>query len=201
MIYGTPGGSLAAGHFGTDARRAAGRAGELLTAQVLNSFHRNAAILHDLTVPHPNLSFNIDHAVVAGNRVLIVDSKLWAAGRYWTVGSACYRGWERRHTPSHAVRIARELLDHHLPAATLVTPVVVLWSGAQTRRPLTVDTAGRVRGVAAAPRETARPFLHFTYPGARTVTGNKLHGIVKRFTRPGAPDPAVVHALTGLLHR
>ena len=62
-----------------------GRRAELRTAQVLDrlaSQPGGPTVLHDLAIPIPNISANIDHVVVSGRRVLIVDSKGWRPARY-----------------------------------------------------------------------------------------------------------------------
>jgi len=181
MIYGIPGRGLGQHtHYGTAATRAAGAVGERLTGAVLNGFADRAAIFHDLRVPGHTI--NIDHAVLAGSRLLLIDSKLWQAGRYWSVGGALYRGTTRRDTPSKAVAMAHEAFSRYLgPSVTVVRPLVVLWSGSQAGRPLVVDQFGRPLGVTAPFEYTARPFLHLSYPGGKAITGNKLHPRVKRF--------------------
>src|SRR3954453_8392557 len=72
-----------------------GAAGEKRTAQILDGFAGKAAILHDLRIPIPGISANIDHVVVSGRRVLILDSKVWKPGIYWSLGGANRRGFER----------------------------------------------------------------------------------------------------------
>lgn len=202
MIYGTPAIGLTHGGFGTPASRAAGKAGEMLTAAVLNGFADRAAIFHDLRVPHHRLTINIDHAVLTGNRLLLIDSKLWKAGRYWSAGPWYFRGTQRQKPPTQAVEIARESFKAYLPPGIDIrTPVVVLWSGAQAAGRLTGDIRGQILGVSIHPDRTARPFAYYRYPGARTITGNKLHRRVDRFISRRPPDSRAVAALTGLLNR
>lgn len=53
------------------------------------------AVLHDLSNPLPGYKANIDHVIVRGREVVIVDSKQWAGGRYWTLFGVTRRGWAR----------------------------------------------------------------------------------------------------------
>lgn len=202
MIYGTPAIGLRRGGFGTPGSRAAGAAGEKLTAEILNGFTDRAAIFHDLLVPHDRLTLNIDHAVLTGNRLLLIDSKLWKPGRHWSIGPWYFRGTERRDPPSQAVAIAHDTFsDTMRTLATVETPLVVLWSGAQANSRRTVNQHGQTLGVAMHPERTARPFIHYNYPGAHTITGNQLHARVNRFITRRAPDPVIVQGLIGLLNR
>lgn len=202
MIYGTPAIGLRRGGFGTPGSRAAGTAGEKLTAEILNGFAHRAAIFHDLAVPHERLTINIDHAVLTGNRLLLIDSKLWKAGRHWSLGSWYFRGTERQKPPSQAVAIAHETFSRTLADLVRVEkPLVVLWSGAQAGSRRTVNQHGQTLGVAMHPERTARPFIHYSYPGATTITGNQLHTRVNRFITRKAPDPVIVQGLIGLLNR
>lgn len=205
MIHGVPAGSLLIGKdtFGTALTRAAGAAGEVLTGSVLAGFGDRAEIFHDLTIPGHRI--NADHAVLAGNRLLILDSKNWKAGRYWSIGPWYFRGLERRHPPGQAVDMARRALADYLRPhrVKVVTPLVVLWSGGQTasHRPW-LDARGFVSGAWA--REEARPFVHFRYPGAEVIPGNELYKRLFYFTHPArnknhSPDPGAVEALRRLL--
>lgn len=200
MIYGTPAVSLATGGFGTPESRRAGAIGEQMTAAILNGFADRAAIFHDLQVPGQQI--NIDHAVLAGRRLLLIDSKLWQAGRYWSVGETHFRGLHRRDTPSQAVTMAYDAYRRVLPHHPMPTPLVVLWSGAQTRARMIGDQYGRPLGVAVDQSRTARPTLLYSYPGAKAVTGNKLHARITRFVRHApAPDPIAVTTLLKHLNR
>lgn len=72
-----------------------GASGEVRTAAELDVFGSQAAVFHDLRVPIPNFKSNIDHVVVTGKRVLIIDTKVWKPGFYWTLGAAGRRGLKR----------------------------------------------------------------------------------------------------------
>ncbi|MEN8584697.1 nuclease-related domain-containing protein [Burkholderia sp. RS01] len=49
-----------------------GAKGEQKTEVLLNSFGKNAAVLHDLRIPIPGFKANVDHAVVSGKSVLLI---------------------------------------------------------------------------------------------------------------------------------
>ncbi|MGO1851882.1 MAG: nuclease-related domain-containing protein [Microbacteriaceae bacterium] len=96
-VFGTPGGSL-----NTSATWAAnadvaeiGQAGERATASVLDRWAaaHDGAVFHDLTIP--GSPANIDHAVLGARELLLIDTKMWRAGRYWTLFGTTRRGAER----------------------------------------------------------------------------------------------------------
>lgn len=202
-IYGHPGMGLSHHtHYGTAYTRTAGSAGEFTTAMILDGFAGHAAIFHDLTLPGGY--GNIDHAVLTGNRLLLIDSKNWAAGRYWNIGKAYFRNWEHRDPPSNALANAHRMVSRHLETEgiTLPTPVVALWSGTQSaRHGITLNFRGEIIGVPVEKTKTARPFLHYRYPGARVIPGNDLHKTVTRFIgkRPAAPHRGAAATLSTLI--
>lgn len=51
-----------------------GAKGEQKTEVLLDGFAKNAAVLHDLRIPLPGFKANIDHAIVSGKSVLLIDS-------------------------------------------------------------------------------------------------------------------------------
>lgn len=73
---------------------AAGARGEVRTALVLDALALlpgGVTVLHDVLVPGGPA--NVDHVVVQGSRVLLLDSKSWLPGFYWTWGGRTRRGW------------------------------------------------------------------------------------------------------------
>ncbi|MGH9067649.1 MAG: nuclease-related domain-containing protein [Acidimicrobiales bacterium] len=93
--YGRAGGSLGhmAGQYG--GKGIWGQKGERATAQILAKAlgsDPDVVILHDLSIP--GFDANVDHVVVKGNRVFILDSKVWKPGFYWRFGHRCMRGWK-----------------------------------------------------------------------------------------------------------
>lgn len=130
--FGRAGGSLENPDFLSNAETAqAGRAGELATAAILEklSRERGFAVLHDLRIP--NAKANIDHIVVAGDQVTIIDSKMWKPGFYWTLGGKTRRGFEpvphadKRGIPLAHTRIT-EMLDGLNLAPRMQRPLMVI---------------------------------------------------------------------------
>src|SRR6478672_7609808 len=111
-----------------------GRRAELRTAEVLDRLAKRSdgpTVLHDLAIPIPGITANIDHVVVSGRRVLIIDSKGWKPARYWSLGSAAFRGFRRfQHATTRTPRMAHQSLTGYLRGrgvkARLVTPVVAV---------------------------------------------------------------------------
>ncbi|MGN7187011.1 nuclease-related domain-containing protein [Microbacterium enclense] len=93
-MYGHVGGSLlepGAG-FGSARSNRVGATGEAKTAQILNELaaHENGpTVLHDLRIPGANA--NIDHLVVSGRDIWIIDSKVWMPGSYLSLGGKVYQ--------------------------------------------------------------------------------------------------------------
>jgi hypothetical protein len=137
----------------------AGIKGEQATAAVLDAHvdaHPGVAVLHDLHIPKPGMLANIDHAVVTGSTVFLMDSKWWKPGRYWRLGSRAYRGFER-FTPAETQtlpmgqeayqRFLHEMFNQNESPMREVGPVQV-WAA----RPLLVvwgadEQAAKVNGL------------------------------------------------------
>lgn len=188
LVIGVAGAGLTDGSFAVDAGTArVGADGERKTAAILDPFTQTASVtvLHDLMVSARGYRSNIDHVVVSGRHVLIVDSKVWLPGFYWTVNGATRRGMAR-FTPadSHAVDMVADMLTDHLKArridATLDTPVIAVWPS---------------RKAAAVRTWAYRP------PRGRAVPGRKLSSVVARFATHGPADERIITALTPLATR
>ena len=98
LVIGVAGASLTDGSFTVDAGTArVGADGERKTAAILDPFTQttSATVLHDLMVSARGYRSNIDHVVVSGSHVLIVDSKVWLPGFYWTLNGTTRRGMSR----------------------------------------------------------------------------------------------------------
>ena len=139
---------------------AAGRRGERATAQVLDALAARPGgptVLHDATIPIAGIDANIDHIVVAGVRVWIVDSKLWRPGWYWT-----WRGTARRGTTvvPHVARGTAKMAYNSIVSlladsdAEVRHPLVVVWpsngSGRVSTRFVRTDDATIMPGSAFA---------------------------------------------------
>ena len=170
-----------------DAVARVGRRAELRTAAVLDrlaSRPDGPTVLHDLAIPIPNISANIDHVVVSGRLVLIVDSKGWRPARYWSLGNTAFRGWRRfRHATSTTPRMAVDGLTGYLRGrgvrARLVTPVVAVWPSSDRGR-LSVALLGM--------------------GGCRVIRGERLASAVRRAVGLRPADPEIVKALCRLLN-
>lgn len=119
----------------------AGAEGERRTAEVLNRLAATPGgptVLHDLAIPIPGFSANIDHVVVSGATVVIVDSKRWLPGFYWTWQGATRRGLSRTpHVDKQTMAMARQHLDTYVASrcpvrVTLPPPVVLVWPSRAT---------------------------------------------------------------------
>ena len=123
---------------------AAGNKGEAKTGAILDDFarrHPGVAVLHNLRFPSPHFKANIDHLVVTGKRVFVIDSKLWKPGFYWTYRGKTYRGFTRfAHADKkffrHARRdIGRFLSDNGFNQARIQEPATwVVWPSSSRAR-------------------------------------------------------------------
>lgn len=183
-IYGTAAAGLGNASWAVNADVAAiGAKGETRTAEILDRFAGRAAILHDLRIPIPGVTANIDHVVVSGNRVLILDTKVWKPGLYWTFGGANRRGWERVvHTEKKTMEMARSALVQFLvrTRAEVVRPKVLVWSSRTTEPVRTI---------------------FFKVPGADVLKAEKTASLLESFISRKEADGAVVHRLMELTDR
>jgi len=122
---------------------------------------------------------NVDHMVVTGRTVYLLDSKMWKTGRYWTVFGKTRRGMERiAWADKHTMELARAQIDGYLRrcgvSAQVPRPIIVVWGSGSIDPNLTFYRA----------------------KGARVVTGDRLAGLVSRWRKPA--DPKIVAALAAL---
>ena len=189
VILGVPGGGLLAGQVqGNAGVIAAGVDGEIRTAAVLNSFADKPggpAVLHDLRIPAHGIKANIDHAVVSGNRVLLIDSKVWAPGFMWRGPGGTWRGL-RRFAPAdkQTLPMAERIYDTYLSkygANRIAFPLLVVWPSTSTGPGVTTWAW--------------RP------SGSDVVAGHKLERLIKRFIgRTQGASPTLVQALSRQLN-
>lgn len=186
VVYGSAGGSLRAGFAGMNVQAAsAGVRGEQATARVLNGLAGRAGgptVLHDLDVPLPGFTANIDHAVVSGRRVVLVDSKVWRPGFYWTAAGVTRRGMARfapadKGTLPVAARAVQRLLERRRTGGRVGGSLMVVWP----------SHPGRVRLWLFRPQE------------ARAVAGRLLERRAVSLVGCRPADPRVVQALLPLL--
>lgn len=147
-IYGTGGASVAKG--GSWAKNEAvakiGAAGERKVAKALAPYFSSptsAALFHDLSVPGRRA--NIDHLIVSGRKVLLLDTKVWASGFYFTVFSRTFRWGKGKNRPrferlKHADKKTYQMLTYDLKkfldpvGAKILTPaVIVLGKGGKAK--------------------------------------------------------------------
>lgn len=83
-VHGVPGRDLSAARFGDKAPMGAEgerRTSHLITESVLGGLPA-ARLINGLRWPGTEHA-DIDHAVITGNRIALIDSKMWADGDYW----------------------------------------------------------------------------------------------------------------------
>lgn len=195
-ILGQAGGGLTNATWAANADVArVGAAGERRTAELLNRFASHAdgvTVMHDLHIPQPGFTANIDHLVVSGQTVHIIDAKVWKPARYWTLGGKTRRGWKRfPHADKQTMGMARDALGRYLTgrgiAANFAEPVVVVW-------PSSSRASLNVRWLRV--------------PGARTMTGDAFVRYADKTFAPSrllgrgsgsTADPNIVAALANLL--
>ncbi|WP_235436708.1 nuclease-related domain-containing protein [Pseudarthrobacter siccitolerans] len=91
-VHGVPGRGLSVGRFGERAEIGAEgerRTARLITGSVLPAIP-SARLINGLRWPGSEHA-DLDHAVIAGNRIALIDSKLWADGTYWWDNKQLFR--------------------------------------------------------------------------------------------------------------
>lgn len=174
-----------------------GRDGEIRTAALLNKYAAmdgGVTVLHDLKVPSAKYKANIDHVVVSGNTVHVIDAKVWKPAFYWTLGEKTRRGMARFEPAEKQtmVVIANALaahFDRYGVKADLPTPLLFVWPSSKNG---SLNTS----------------FLKV--PGATVVAGPKVAPLTDRLFTPkrslvgggkGRPaDPQIVAALAILVN-
>lgn len=189
LIYGTAGGGLRNAGWAKSAGHArAGQRAELATAAVLDDWARNrpgVAVLHDLDVPSSKYTANVDHAVVSGREIILVDSKAWAPGFVWSFGNHGFRGLSRFDAATkRTLPMAVDMFTDHLARRGItgvrLSAALVVW-------------CSRDHG-------TVRTWA-LQAPGARVIPGKSLSRRPGQLLTRRPADPAVVAALTSLLHQ
>lgn len=186
-VYGTPGGSLQPDAAWTQAAAArVGASGERLTADVLDRLAGRpggVTVMHDLDIPLPGFSANIDHAVIAGRTLTLIDSKVWQPGIYRTRDGATRRGKRvTEFADKKTLRAAGDGYRRHLKRARLdgvtIRAVLVAWS---SHRFLPVMVGG------------------YSPVGGEAVPGWKFRLTPRRWVAEGAADTELVAALIPLV--
>lgn len=159
-----------------------GTAGEVKTGDALErGLGKRVVILHDVSIPITGFKANIDHLVVSGSTVTIIDAKSWAGGFYWTRGGVTRRGFERfEPAEKQTMVLAAQSIGRYLERKGLnpqmATPVVAVWS-----------TSGRASLWAAR------------FPGANLINGERLQAKASKICGRDEADPNIVDALVRLV--
>lgn len=134
QVFGTAGSSADAGGSWATSEGTAkmGARGERRTAAVLDAMARNGnvSVFHDLVIPVGRDRINVDHVVVSGAQVLIIDTKVWQPGRYWTLFGATRRGWSRAaHADKRGIPMAAQYIKKQIgQSGWLPKPLMTVWS-------------------------------------------------------------------------
>ncbi|MDA8316750.1 MAG: nuclease-related domain-containing protein [Actinomycetota bacterium] len=187
QILGVPGLSLSGAQAwaASDEAREQGRKGEERTARVLGELlvPNGPTVLHSLRLPMSGIDADVDHVVVAGRNVWILDSKVWKPAVYWTIGGKTRRGLRRipfadKHTSEMAVTAIGRLLETRGVSVVVHRPYLVVWPSNRSRS---------MRLGLYRPR------------GARVVHGEVLDTKLDRIAAGGPADQDVVRVLYPLL--
>lgn len=157
-----------------------GAAGERRTAAVLTDFAGSALIAHDLKIPLRGVKANVDHAVASGDRLLLIDSKVWEPGTYWSLGATTRRGMRPIAPPvgkSMTIALNAYRGMGSKQGFEVVDPITAVWSS----RPGAGVKVSRLR-----------------VPCGRAVAGTELPRLLARFAT-GPASPALARALHSML--
>lgn len=186
-VIGSPAGSLGDAAWSKNIAAAkAGVRGELSTAKLLDALAAlpgGPTVLHDLRIPIPGISANIDHVVVSGRTVTIIDSKVWKPGFYWTLAGMTFRGHERfapadKKTMPMALAAITGLLERERIRARVRKPLLVVWPS-NTRSALKL---GLLRS-----------------PGAKAMTSDRFTAKVASAVGVRTANPQIVQELRNLV--
>ena len=96
-------------------------------------------IFHSLSVPGMG-SADMDHAVLSGNQLLLIDSKAWGTGRYTFLRGTCfhngkvYEPGKTQTLQKASVAFTRFFESRGIPAPQVHTALVIHQMGEQRRR-------------------------------------------------------------------
>lgn len=189
VVIGKAGGSVAAAaQFGQVGK--VGAAGEARSGRILEQLARREGgptVIHDVRIPIPGFTANIDHVVISGRDVTLLDSKVWRAGFYWTLGGVTRRGMEPaphcdKKTLQTGVDGIGRMLRNMGVNARFRRSVLVVWPG----------SAG-----------TAPNLLLYRPMNTATVIAGDEQSTLRRIARltgSKAADPQVVSAISRILY-
>lgn len=193
-IIGKTGGSLAGleGDFGKD-RVKTGLAGERATVKSLNRVYGasdDVWLFTDLRIPGKKLngqSGNIDHVILRGNNVVVIDSKKWKAGFYYTVAGTSFRAplHRAKHCDKATVSLAVDRLRKFLPKSAVVSGLIVVHP-ANPAASANVTFLRPPGGIAAVQADTERcTRLLKRLVGERNLPNPELTAALNRLTYQG----------------
>lgn len=158
----------------------AGARGEKKTQDILDLFGTKAAVMHDLKVPVTGSRANIDHIIVSGKRLLVLDTKVWKPGFYWTFAGQTRRGLTRVAHTEKSQQYITDALTRYLKGtgARIGSPYLVVWPS---------NTSGAVST------------WMMRVPGAGVISAAALNRTVRSFISRTPADPAIVARLKSLL--
>lgn len=189
-VIGVAGGGLANASWAANEQVAKqGEVGEKATARILDPLALlpgGFTVIHDVRIPIPNFTANIDHIVVSGSTVCIIDAKSWKPGVYLRapafLGGHVYRdrkrfapGEKKTMAMAHEA-MARYLGQHGVTGVKFATPVVVVWP-TSSRKPLR---------------------MFFSMTGATMVTSTAFGKRARKHRKPARPD--IVAAIMPLVN-
>jgi hypothetical protein len=183
VVFGTPAASLKSGQAWAknDAVIKHGAAGEMKTAALLNALPDGYVVFHDLRMPMKNISANIDHAVLCGKHLILIDSKVWAGGFYWSFRGKNFRDLKHvDHISKKTMQMGQTSFTALLRGTKIHRPVVAVWPSSTVKTPTLFN-----------------PFV----PSAQVLHGDSLikHIVSSLPRRPGPTDPVTVNQLKKLL--
>ncbi|MBC9927322.1 nuclease-related domain-containing protein [Leucobacter sp. cx-169] len=165
-----------------DAVRKVGQGAEVRTGEaLLENTKRGPSVINDLRIPIPGFKANIDHLVMHGNRILLIDAKAWAGGVFWTVGGVTRRGMtmfpeaDKKTLPTAAGAIQRFLHKQGIGDFIVERPLLAVWN------------------------TTPVSFAAYRPAGdTRVVRGAMLSHWLKRHTKAQGARPDIMVALAAL---
>ncbi|SMX66782.1 nuclease-related domain-containing protein [Brevibacterium aurantiacum] len=142
-IFGTPGGGLeGAPDWAANAEVAEqGRRGELATGAILDeiaSRKPGPTVIHDVML---HARANIDHILISGTHVWLIDAKVYAPGNLWTLGGQTRRGrsqfpYPDKETMERAIASVEKTLRSSPAENWLVLALLTIWPSRGTVRAL-----------------------------------------------------------------
>lgn len=141
---------------------ALGSAGEKFTAELMEQLLRipGTRIFHGLQYPG-SLNADVDHAIVNGNKIVFVDSKLWKAGDYswgWD-GVILRRNGEEKTTIDTAFHNAVQGFHRKMTGVQIRSNILI---HSASGKPVNIDNSNTEKASGGAPETrmvTAQQFL------------------------------------------